>query len=123
MGDNMDDNLEQYMNETVAFANQIKKSEIYKNYIESRKILDSKPNLKAQVDEFRRNTFSIQTAHNYGYYNSYEQMVNLKSGYDELLSNPLVKSFMDSEFRLTQMLWDIFNGIADIIDFDIEFLE
>lgn len=115
--------MDQYMSETVAFANRIKQTEIYQNYLETRKILESKPNLKAQVDEFRKNTFLVQTGHHYGYFNSYEQMVNLKNDYDELLSNPLVKSFMDAEYRLTQMLSDIINCLTETIDFDADFLE
>lgn len=115
--------MDDYKNEAMEFAKKILNTEIYQNYIAARNNLDSKPELKSEVDEFRRNTFIIQTGHNYGYYNSYEQMVNLKNANDELLCNPLVKAFMDAEYRLTQMLSDIMNTIVEALDFDMDFLE
>lgn len=111
------------LNETKMFVEKIKQSDIYKDYIESKKNLELKENLNAQVDDFRRRSFEIQLDHNYGYYNCYEQLVNLKNTHDELLSNPLVKEFMDNELKLTKMLSDILNVFAEEINFDVDFLE
>lgn len=114
---------DQILHDTKAFMEKIKKTEVYRIYAIAKKELDSEPALAAQVDQFRRKSFEIQTGHNYGYYNSYEQMVHLKTENDELLSKPLVRRFMDAEFRLTQMMSKIFFCMAENLDFNIQFLE
>lgn len=111
------------LSETSAFVEKMKKSDVYINYINSKKQLELKPNLKAQLDDFRKNSFEIQLGHKYGYYNCYEQLVNLKNVNDELLSNSLVKEFMEDELKLTKMISSIINCMAVEIDFDIDFLE
>lgn len=117
------DTMESVIRDTREFMQKIKKTETYRIYAIVKKELASEPALQIQVDEFRKNSFMIQTGHNYGYFNSYEQMVNLKSEHDELLSKPLVKRYMDAEFRLTQMMSQVFSCMTDDLEFDIEFLE
>ncbi len=114
---------EMLLNETKIFVDKIKTSDIYVNYVNSKKQLELKPNLKAQLDDFRKNSFEIQIGHNYGSYNCYEQLVSLKQVNDELLSNSLVKEFMDDELKLTRLISNIFHCMAEEIDFDINFLE
>lgn len=115
--------MDDLLNETRIFVGKIKESDTYKNYIESKKSLELKANLNAQFDDFRRRCFEIQLDHNYGYFNCYEQLVNLKNTHDELLSNPLVKEFMDNELKMTKMLSDIISLFAEEINFDVDFLE
>ncbi|PKM50803.1 MAG: hypothetical protein CVV02_09925 [Firmicutes bacterium HGW-Firmicutes-7] len=115
--------MDDLQNQTVEFVEQIKKSDVYINFLQSKKNLALKPNLSAQFDEFRKSCFEIQLGHNYGYYNCYEQLVNLKNANDELLSHSLVKEFMEDEIKMTKLIWEIFNHLVEEIEFDVDFLE
>lgn len=115
--------MDDLLNETKTLVEQIKQSDTYKSYTESKKSLELKANLSAQFDDFRKRCFEIQLDHNYGYFNCYEQLVNLKNTHDELLSNPLVKEFMEDELKMTKMLWSIFSVLIEEINFDVDFLE
>ena len=109
--------------DTKLFIDKIKQSSEYSNYVKAKEDLEAMPKLKQELDEFRRNYFEIQLGHDYGYFNSYEQLVSLKNLNDELLSNPYIKIFMDAELKLTETISRIFYSISDALDFDIEFLE
>lgn len=115
--------MDDLLNETRLLVDKVKQSETYKNYIDSKRSLELKANLSAQFDDFRKRCFEIQLDHNYGYFNCYEQLVNLKNTHDELLSNPLVKEFMDNELKMTKLLSDMINLFVEEVDFDVDFLE
>ncbi|PKM96183.1 MAG: hypothetical protein CVU84_00240 [Firmicutes bacterium HGW-Firmicutes-1] len=115
--------MDYLQSQTSEFVEQIKKSDIYVSFLQSKKNLEMKPSLSAQFDEFRKSCFEIQLGHNYGYYNSYEQLVNLKNANDELLSHSLVKVFMEDELNMTKLIWKIFNQLVEEIEFDVDFLE
>ena len=110
-------------NLTIQLVSKVKDTDIYQDFQECKANLDAEPDLKMQVDEFRRNYFEIQAGHQYGYYNSYEQLLYLKNENDSLLSNPIVKEFLDAELKLTKLLSSIYATIAEEIDFSIDFLE
>lgn len=114
---------EKLLEETKEFVNKVKTSEVYVNYIHSKSQLDQKPGLKVRLDEFRKNAFEIQAGHNYGFYNSYEQLVNLKNHNDELLCNSIIKNYMDDEQKLTKMITDVIDCFIEEIDYDVDFLE
>lgn len=114
--------MDKVLDETKEFVSKIKESEIYKDYIISKHELQNKSCLMAQVDEFRRSSFEIQVNHNHGHYNNYEKLMHFKHENDELLINPLVKNFLETEFKLSKMLASVYNCIAEDIDFDIDFL-
>lgn len=115
--------MDDLLNETRTLVEKIKQSDTYKDYIESKRSLELKANLSTQFDDFRKRCFEIQLDHNYGYFNCYEQLVNLKNTHEELLSNPLVKEFMDNELKMTKVLSNIINVLVDEVDFDVDFLE
>ncbi len=115
--------MEELFLEAKTLADSIKKSEAYNKYMEAKDTIEKKAELMAQYDEFRKKCFEIQVDHNYGYYNCYEQLVNLKNLNDELLSNPIVKEFMENEYKMTNMLWKIFTLLIEEVDFNIDFLE
>lgn len=108
--------------ETNDFINKIKKSEAYLDYIKYKSIIDNSTELRRKVDEFRRKSFEIQMGHNYGFYNSYEKLVSLKSENEELLNNPDVKNFLDAELKIAKVISSIYDSISDSLNFDMNFL-
>lgn len=108
--------------ETKAFVNLVKKSPVYVEYLNYKTLLEKQPEIKEAVDSFRRQSFEIQVGHNYGYFNAYENLVNLKQENDTLLGDPIVKAYLSAELKLSKMIASIFNIISEEIDFDVDFL-
>ena len=105
------------------FLNNIKDTDEYINYMHQKNQLNSDPELKLLVDDFRRRCFEIQMEHNYGFFNSYEKILSLKSENEELLSNKIVEDFLEAELKLSKALSLIYDTISTEIGFDIDFLE
>lgn len=107
---------------TETFVEAIRQTDVYKNYKEVEGLLKDKPKIMAKVEEFRKRSFEIQISHKYGHFNSFEQIIALKHENEELLSEPLVKRFLDAELQLTKLMSTIYGTIAEKIDFDVDFL-
>lgn len=108
--------------ETKAFVQKLKKSDDYVDYLNFKSIIDRQPELKEQVEAFRRKTFEIQIGHNYGYFNAHENLIGLKSDNEELLSEPIVKQFIAAELKVSKLLSSVLSTFAEEVDFDLEFL-
>ncbi|PKM66977.1 MAG: hypothetical protein CVU95_09140 [Firmicutes bacterium HGW-Firmicutes-2] len=116
----MNENLK---NETKAYIDRIKKTDAYVDYLNYKSILERQPELKAQVDAFRRKSFEIQAGHKYGYFNAYENLLNLRAQNNDLLNEAIVKSFLAAELKVSKMLTDILTTFAEEVDFDLDFLQ
>jgi cell fate (sporulation/competence/biofilm development) regulator YlbF (YheA/YmcA/DUF963 family) len=109
--------------ETSLLVGKVKKTQEYIDYLNYKSILERQENLHRQVQEFRRKSFEVQLSHHYGVFNAYENLVNLKNEHEDLLSDPIVKLFLDAELKLSKLISTIYDTIADEIDFDIRFLQ
>lgn len=111
------------MNETKLFVGKIRKSPEYVDYLNYKSIIDRNQDLSEQVDAFRRKSFEIQAGHRYGYFNAYENLIGLKEEYDDLLNEPIVKAFLESELKVSKLISEVLGVFADTMDFDLQFLE
>jgi len=114
--------MKEILKKTETFSEEIRQTDAYQNYKDLEMQVKDKPGLMARIDEFRRRSFEIQISHRYGHFNSYEQIIGLKNENIELLSEPLVKAFLDSELKLSKLLGQIYETMADVIEFDVDFL-
>lgn len=114
---------EELIKGTEAFVASIKKSEAFVNYLNYKSIIDRNPSLKEEVEAFRRKSFEIQAGHRYGYFNAYENLIGLKEEYDDLLNEPIVKAFLEAEFKVSKMISEVMTVFADSLEFDLQFLE
>lgn len=115
--------FEKIKTETSLLVNKIKKTQEYIDYLNYKSVLERHEPLYRQVQEFRRKSFEVQLSHQYGMYNAYENLVNLKNEHDDLLSDPIVKLFMDAELKLSKLISTVYDTIAEEIDFDTHFLD
>lgn len=109
--------------ETKAFVGKLKKSDVYRNYLNNKSIIDEDPALKEKVQAFRRKSFEIQIGHNYGYFNAYEHLLGLKAENEDILSEPIVRKYLESELNVSRLLSEVLNAFASEVDFDLQFLE
>ncbi len=108
---------------TLEFVQLLKKSSVYVDYLNYKSFLEKQPELLTQVNDFRKKSFEIQAGHKYGYFNAYENLMQLNDEYDELLNEPIVKSFLSAELELSKMINQIYQVFAEAVDFDLDFLE
>lgn len=118
-----DELMEDLKEKTLSFVDQIKKGQAYMDYMNYKSFLEKQPELMDKVNAFRRESFDIQVGHKYGYFNAYENLLKLNEDHDDLLNEPIVKSFLSAELELAKMINVINNIFAEGIDFDMGFLE
>jgi cell fate (sporulation/competence/biofilm development) regulator YlbF (YheA/YmcA/DUF963 family) len=101
--------------ESRAINRRIKSSKEYNKYIYARNALKSNEELYAQVCEYKKRNYEIQT---YGGDNPYDEMVQLERDYDELLHNSLVNEYIRAEGRICRLMRDMFAEITADLTFD-----
>lgn len=114
---------EAVIKETKKLVDQIKQSTDYVDYQNYKSILVRQPDTYRKVEEYRRRSFEIQMMHNYGTFNAYENLLHLNREFDEVLCEPIVKSFLDAELKLAKLISGVFDTIASEMDFDMKFLD
>ncbi|MDA3846412.1 MAG: YlbF family regulator [Vallitaleaceae bacterium] len=114
--------MKEIIKKTELFADEIRQTDIYQKYRDLELQIKDKAGLMPRIDEFRRQSFEIQISHRYGHFNSYERIIGLKNENEDLLSEPLVKAFLDAELKLSKLLGKIYETMAEVIEFDIDFL-
>ncbi len=113
---------EHFKDETINFVEKMKKTQSYIDYLNYKTFLENQPELLSQVNEFRKKSFEIQAGHKYGYFNAYENLLRLNEEYEDLLSEPIVKSFLNAELEVSKMINEVLNTFASEIDMDLDFL-
>lgn len=116
------------MNDTLAsktleFVGILKKSTEYVDYLNYKSFLENQPELYERVNNFRKESFEIQAGHKYGYFNAYENLLKLNEAHEDLLNEPIVKSFLSAELEVSKIINQIHNVFAEAIDFNLDFLE
>lgn len=101
----------------------LKQSSEYIDYLNYKTLLANKPELWGKVNAFRRRAFEIQINQNYGQYEAYERLLNLKKDYEEELRDPLVNAFLDADYQLCRAMQNVYQVMAEELDYDIQFLD
>ncbi len=97
----------------------IKESDIYKNYIKNKIKIQESPDLLNDLRIFRNKAYALQN--NEGLDNPYDEVNNLFREYDSLLHDTIVNDFIRSEQRLCKMMRLVYENIADELELgDIE---
>lgn len=112
-----------YIKETKLLVKSLKETEAYKDYHRYKKVIMSNPQLLEQVNDYRKKTFQIQMEHGEGSYESYENLLNLNQEFKGLIEGTEVGEFLEAETKLSEMITEIYDCIAEEISFDIAFLD
>lgn len=108
---------------TLEFVELLKKSKEYVDYLNYKSFLENQPELLEKVNDYRKQSFEIQAAHKYGYFNAYENLLKLREENEDLLTEPIVKSFLSAELEVSKIINQIHNVFAEAIGFNLDFLE
>ena len=97
-----------------AYIMAIKNTEIYKNYIIQRDKIKQYPELKAQIDDFRKRNHELQTAPD----TDFAKIDSFEKEYNDFRENPLVDDFLDAELAFCRMIQTANMQITEAINFE-----
>ena len=92
----------------------IKRSEVYRKYLEALAAAKQQPGLKQEIDEFRRKNYVMQNIENM----AFEHIEQFEREYSDFRENPLVEDFLAAELALCRMIQQINLHVTDKLNFE-----
>ena len=92
----------------------IKSDEVYLEYKKQLDLLRQDPELKRQVDDFRKRNYDMQMSGDL----DFAKLDSFREEYREFRTNPLVDSFLAAELDFCRMMQNINFKIIDAVDFE-----
>lgn len=89
-------------------------SDVYRRYDVQRIRVNSMPELKEQIDNFRAKNLELQTDEN----TTMDQLDSFERQYAELRTNPIVDDFLAAELAFCRMMQDINMRLTDAMHFE-----
>ena len=88
-------------------AAELKQTDEYKAYKNSKQQIESNAEVKSKIDEFDKLRVEAQKAMLKGEANANELSVKLQNLYTELYQNEIAKNYLEAEMRFSVMVTDI----------------
>ena len=111
----MKSNVEIY---TMALVRAIQESEEYKAFERIKKKLTDMPELKQQINTYRKEAYILQ---NYGDVSTlYERTEEFQQKYKTFKENPLAEEYLRCELAVCRMLRGITTQITDSVDLELD---
>ncbi|MBQ2803771.1 MAG: YlbF family regulator [Lachnospiraceae bacterium] len=106
------------MNNVQKAANQmidaIKASDIYQEYEKQLAVVKAQPELKHQIDEFRRRNYELQNSADC----AFDKLEQFEQEYEEFRENPLVSDFLAAELAFCRMMQEVNIRIIGAMHFE-----
>jgi len=96
------------------FVEAIKASEEYRDYAYEKNRVKQFPELKAQIDEFRRRNFEIQCSDDA----ELETIEQFEKQYMDFTQKPMVADFLAAELALCRMIQEINLKVTESLEFE-----
>lgn len=96
-------------------ASEIKQTDEYKAYKNSKQQIESNAEVKSKIDEFDKLRVEAQKVMLKGEANANELSVKLQNLYTELYQNEIAKNYLEAEMRFSVMVTDINKIISEAI--------
>jgi len=97
-----------------AYIEKLLKSKEYQKYVEQRERVKQYPDLKKQIDEFRRRNFEMQSSEDL----VFEKIEFFEKEYEDFRDNPLVADFLEAELAFCRMMQRHYGEVMRAIDFE-----
>lgn len=99
---------------TDVFISAILDSGVYRTYRAELDKVKQIPELKEQIDEFRKRNFELQSSAD----NDFEKIDRFEKEYEDFRSNPIVADFLAAELDLCRMIQEITMRITEELKFE-----
>ena len=97
-----------------AMIDAVKRSEVYRNYLEALAAARRQPGLKQEIDEFRRKNYVMQSSADM----AFEHIEQFEREYSDFRENPVVADFLAAELALCRMIQQINLHVTDMLNFE-----
>lgn len=111
----MRDNVEIY---TTSLIHAIRDSREYREFCQVKRTVAEKPELKAQITEFRKENFRLQNMEQSE--NLFYAVEEFRKRKDEFLQNPLVVEYLRCELAMCRMMQKIALSVVESVDLELE---
>ena len=96
------------------FVEAIKDSEEYRDYARERDKVRQFPELKEEIDEYRRRNYEMQSSDDTGF----EHIEAFEKEYADLWEKPLAADFLAAELAFCRMMQEINLRVTESLDFE-----
>ncbi len=101
-------------------AKALKESDEYIVYKNLETKVKANPEVKVMMDDFRRRQFEVQSAQMMGQQVDESKIVRLQELHTILMKDGIISEFMQAEYRLTQMMADIYKILGEAVELDFD---
>lgn len=105
------DNVDAAMNKLI---DEIKASDKYIEYRKQLELLKANPELKLQVDDYRKRNYEMQMSENL----DFATLARFQEEFKTFRENPLVDNFLAAELDFCRMMQKINFTITEALDFE-----
>ncbi len=98
-----------YEKEAEHFLGKLYESEVCTKYFEQRERIKQYPELKMQIDEFRKRNYKLQNEADSA--TLFDEIDRFEREYEEFRKNPLVSQYLEAELAFCRMYQSISNMI------------
>jgi len=92
----------------------IKNTEIYRNYVRERDKVKQYPELKAQIDAYRKRNYELQSSSDY----DFGKVDLFEKEYEGFRDNPLVADFLAAELAFCRMMQRANMQVTEAMEFE-----
>lgn len=103
---------------TLMLVKAIQGSEEYKNFLEIKEKVAQEPELRKQINAFRRHNFEVQNSPEV--LDVYDEIDKMSRDYQEFRKNPLVDEFLQRELSVCRIIQKAAMDIVFAVDLDTE---
>lgn len=108
--------MEQMTQALEDFVAAIKETDIYKEYVRQKEKVKRQPELKAQIDDFRRRNFELQNMTEDS--ELFDKVEQFEREYAKFREDALVNDFLAAELAFCRLMQDINVEITGALDFE-----
>lgn len=96
------------------FISAIKDSEEYRDYTREKEKVKQFPELKEQIDEYRRRNYEMQNSDD----TVFENIEEFEREYADLWEKPLAADFLAAELAFCRMMQEVNLRVTESLDFE-----
>ena len=111
------ENADQVKEATDSLVEAIRRSDVYRNYVEAHREITQYPPLKARVDEFRKKNYELQNLST----NVLMETERLQEEFAAELDNALVRKYLNSENAFCRMIQQVNWQLIEELEFEADF--
>lgn len=98
----------------ITYIMAIKSTETYRNYVRERDKVRQYPELKTQIDDFRRRNYEMQSSADADFH----KIDQFERDYEDFRENPLVDDFLEAELALCRMMQKANMQVTEALEFE-----